>query len=304
VFAVVYCVLSPAVCTIWRSVRLWLRQRPPQCCADLLFSLRMVPLISAASVTAVFTVPSFLLLEPRSIDEPFGIVPLVLGACGLGLIAAGVSLAASALLRASRTIATWVGDAQRVNSGGTVPIWRLSRVAPSLTAAGILRPRVLISRAAEFVLTPRELDVALRHEFTHVRRHDNWKKLALRLAAFPGMHDLESAWLQSTEMAADDAAVTSTGEALDLAAALIKLSRIPVAVPVPELTTSLVSDPASAVKARVERLIAWREPQREERSAYSRWVGWCAGLAVVAICFSSYGELLAGVHAATEWLVR
>ena len=103
---------------------------------------------------------------------------------------------------------------------------RVSGAAPPLTVAGILRPSVWLSRAAEFVLTERELQSALRHEFVHVRRRDNLRKLILRLVAFPGMAELESAWREATEMAADDGAVSSASEALDLAAAVIKLSRL------------------------------------------------------------------------------
>ena len=76
-----------------------------------------------------------------------------------------------------------------------------------------------------------------------MRRRDNLKKLLLRFVAFPGMAGLEAAWLEATEMAADDAAVSNAGEALDLAAALIKLSRLgPVEAPV-DLTAALVHSP-------------------------------------------------------------
>jgi Zn-dependent protease with chaperone function len=67
------------------------------------------------------------------------------------------------------------------------------------------------------------LQTALNHEVAHVSRRDNLKKLLLRFVAFPGMSGLETAWLEATEMAADDAAVSTAGDALDLAAALIKL---------------------------------------------------------------------------------
>ena len=105
-------------------------------------------------------------------------------------------------------------------------VLRISAAAPPLTAAGILRPSLWLSQAAEFVLTEQELKTALRHEAVHVRRWDNLRKLVLRLVALPGMAELESAWREATEMAADDAAVSTASEALDLAAAVIKLSRL------------------------------------------------------------------------------
>jgi hypothetical protein len=138
----------------------------------------------------------------------------------------------------------------------------------------------------------------------HVRRRDNLRKLILRLIAFPGLWEMESAWREATEMAADDAAVSSASEALDLAAAVIKLSRLaPLEAPA-ELTTALVNTPAESVNARVERLIAWTEPRRSSAKKYSWGYPLCAAVAVIATLAVTYSELLVRVHAATEWLVR
>jgi beta-lactamase regulating signal transducer with metallopeptidase domain len=186
----------------------------------------------------------------------------------------------------------------------SVAVLRISAAAPALTAAGILRPSVWLSGAAEFVLTERELQTALRHEVVHVRRRDNLRKLVLRFVAFPGMAELESAWREASEMAADDAAVSSATEALDLAAAVIKLSRLaPLEAPA-ELTTALVHSPAECVNARVERLIAWGERRQPADAAYSLASAVCAAVAVMATLAVTYSELLVRVHIATEWLVR
>ena len=136
-----------------------------------------------------------------------------------------------------------------------------------------------------------------------VRRRDNLRKLILRLVAFPGMAELESAWREASEMAADDGAVSSASEALDLAAALIKLSRLTPLEPPAELTTALVHSPAKSVNARVERLIAWTERRQNAAPGYSLGCALCAAVAVVALAVT-YSELLVRVHAATEWLVR
>jgi beta-lactamase regulating signal transducer with metallopeptidase domain len=230
IFVVLYSALSIVVCSAWRSVWLQGQQYSARHCADLLFALRLTPFVVAAGVTLVLAVPSFLLLEPRVVNEPMGAVPLSLGLCGIALVLGGMWKAAAALVRASQTVARWSGEARFigslvVDSGATVSV-RVSAAAPTLTAAGILRPSVWLSQEAEFVLTEREFETALRHEVMHVRRRDNLRKLILRLVAFPGMVELERAWREATEMAADDAAVTSASEALDLAAAVIKLSRV------------------------------------------------------------------------------
>lgn len=304
VFFLVYGALSIAVCCLWRQACFYFRRYSARRCADLLFGLRVLPLAAAVAVTLALTVPSFVLLEPRAIVEPLGGAPLVFGLCGLALAMFGIVNAARALLRTSRTVRSWISQASPVKSSVPVPVWRIARAVPALTAAGVLRPRVLMSGAAEFLLTPKELQTALQHELAHVRRRDNLKKLLLRFVAFPGMAGFETAWLEATEMAADDAAVSSVGEALDLAAALIKLSRVRTPEPGAELTAALMHSPAGLMNARVERLIAWEQGQKVPAQRYSSWYGLWAGLAMVAGLALTYGPLLVRVHMATEWLVR
>ncbi len=311
VFVIVYCVLSLAVACGWRRAWMRVQRLSVHRAADFLFALRMFPFITAALITGAFTVPSFLLLEPRAIDEPVGAVSLVLGACGVILGAIGVINAAAALRRASRAVAEWTRGAQFGESAGSVPVLKISPAFPAMTATGVFHPRILLSGAAELQLAGGELQTALNHELAHVRRADNLKKLLMRFVAFPGMRDLDAAWLEATEMAADDAAVTTTREALDLAAALIKLSRmVPEAAPT-DLTAALVHGPASAVHARVERLLAWVEAgedrsvsSRKCSSLYGLGCGLAAASATVAMFALTYSQVLAHVHTATEWLVR
>jgi Zn-dependent protease with chaperone function len=304
VFVMVYCVLSLAVCLFWRTLWQHSQRHPLRRIADGMFALRMSPLITAAVITAAFTVPSFLLLEPRAIDEPLGGIPLMLSICGVMLWIFGVWNAGIALRRASRTIARWTSAAQPVDSSAPIPVLRSSQMIPAMTAAGIVRPKVLLSGAAESMLTANELQTALNHELAHVRRRDNLKKLLLRFVAYPGMSGLEAAWLEATEMAADDAAVSNVAEALDLAAALIKLSRLGPVEPAADLTTALVHSPASFMNARIERLISWSDERLSSPPKFSSWYGLGAGLAAVAVFAVSYSQLLVHVHTATEWLVR
>lgn len=307
IFAVLYLVLSLAVVCAWRRAGLALRRFSPAASANLLFTLRVIPFVLSAGLTLAFGVPSFLLLEPRGVYEPIGAAPLALGLCGLIVLLAGTGKVLAALARTSRIIACWSqqSDARDVDAIGcddSVALLRISGAVPPLTAAGIFRPSVWLSRAAERVLNERELRCALRHELVHVHRRDNLKKLILRFVAFPGMAELESAWSECSEMAADDAAVSSASEALDLAAAVIKLSRLlPLSVTA-ELTTGLVHNSAKSLQARIERLLAWSKRPAPRRYFLKHTV-----VAVVATTFAlafTYGALLVRVHAATEWLVR
>ena len=304
VFVIVYCALSLAIGFAWRRIRGWAREHRAQRIADLLFTLRLFPLATAAIITAAFTVPSFVLLEPRAIEEPLGGIPLTLGVFGIALGIYGVANALLALLRASQTISTWTRGASstKPEASASLRVWRIIRAIPPMTAVGIVRPRVLLSGAGEAALSRNEMRMALNHEIAHIQRRDNLRKLMLKLVAFPGLRSLETAWLEATEMAADDAAVSTAGEALDLAAALIKLSKLGT-TEASDLTAAIVSGPASMISARVERLLTWSAPRRQPLRP-SHWYVLAAPLATVATLAIAYSQILAGVHAATEWLVR
>jgi len=303
VFVVLYAVVSLLVSLTWKEVQSRIMRHRMRRVADVLYALRMVPLATAVTITAAFIVPSFLMLEPRAIEEPLGGFPLILGLCGTCVIVLGATNVAVAIRRALHTISDWTSGAQSMPASAKLPVLRISRVAPRMTAVGILRPRILVSGSAEFLLDERELKTALNHEIAHVRRRDNLKKLMLRLVAFPGMRRLEDAWLDATEMAADDAAVSNAGEALDLAAALIKLSYLAPAEQPAELAMSLLRNPASTINDRVERLVHWSKESHPDQNR-NLWYALGAGVALVATLAVTYGSLLVQVHTATEWLVR
>ncbi|MGO9088148.1 MAG: M56 family metallopeptidase [Candidatus Sulfotelmatobacter sp.] len=321
VFVIVYGVLSLAVCFSWRRVWRYSQRHPASWIANLLFALRMFPLAAAAAITIAVTVPSFLWLEPRAIDEPTGGIALVLSLCGAGLGMIGLLNMGMAVHRAARAISLWTHAAQPVEATQVkptedLPVLRISRPVPALVTAGIVRPRIILSDAAESALTAGELQAALQHEVAHVRRRDNLKRLLLRLVPFPGMSALEAAWAEAAEMAADEAAVSNPAEALDLAAALIKLSRLAPACQPSDLTAALLHGhglderglddhgPGSAVGARVERLLSWNDWRNRPLRKYSPWYGLAAAVATVAVFSVTYSQLLVHVHTATEWLVR
>jgi Zn-dependent protease with chaperone function len=183
-----------------------------------------------------------------------------------------------------------------------VPIFRTGNNSPSLTVAGVCAPKVLVSEAAFATLNPPELRTALRHEIAHALRYDNLKKLVFRFSAFPAMADLEWAWSEQTEMAADDAAVSSFQDALDLAAALIKVSRLGPTESCSELTMALLHS-STALSARVQRLVRWEKrhmPRARDPWWYALPLVAATAIGVVMI----YGPALTQMHAVTEWLVR
>jgi Zn-dependent protease with chaperone function len=303
VFAVVYCLMSVALSIFWQRFRQCISVFPVARVADFLFVLRISPLLLSLAITATLTVPSFLLWEPRSINERIGLIPVLLGLCGMAILGCGILRIVLAIRRASRTIAGWTRQAHAVECPVPLPVLRTSPSSPPMSTVGIFHPRILFSASAESLLDSCEMRTALHHEMAHVSRLDNLKKALLCMIAFPGMRGLEAAWLEATEMAADDAACANATEALDLAGALIKLSRLAPVESYPEMAIPLLHSSATSLNDRVERLIHWSE-QRKATRQVSSWYPLLTGLALLTVVAMSYSHLLIRVHEATEWLVR
>jgi len=302
-FVLVYCLLSATVAVAWRSLR-WLRARGKSL-AGLLFALRVLPLAASIVVTFTFVVPSFQLLEPRSmdIDEGMGAVPLALGICALLLIACGCFRVITAQTKTSRVVARWLEGARplAVEAGAQTVTFCSRDEAPPLTLVGVRKPRVLVSKSTVALLSQDELHIALRHEIAHMQSRDNLKKLVFRFCPFPGMAKLESAWSQAAELAADDAAVSNVDDAVDLAAALVKLSRL---VPVEAAPVCTVGFVTGSISARVARLLAWDEAGKAYPTRVRPWYVVPPVLAVLLCVLATYGPALALTHVVTEWLVR
>ncbi len=303
VMVLLYASLSLVVGWGWRMVERCFRRFSAQVTADFLFSLRIMPLVLSGLATLVFMVPSFLLLEPHSTDEPIGAIPLALSCCSVLLFVVGTFKATVAQVRTTKVVADWSSEATRVATGASVPVFRTGKVVPALTAVGILKSKVLMSDGAAAVLTESEFRTALAHEVAHVRSRDNLKKLLFRFCSFPGMAGLEKTWSQAAEIKADDAAVSSASEALDLASALIKLSRLAAIPHSADLTTALLRRPAATVSARVERLIAWDYAHTAARR-FSTWYALLPAFGTVVCTALTYNAVLSQLHLATEWLVQ
>jgi len=302
-FLLLYIPLSLMVVRGWEWLSRTLNPTSARNSANALFALRVFPFALSTIFTLVFTLPSFLLLEPRSSDESVGAIPVVLGFCCLMVVAVGLSRALSAQRKTSRALIKWLDGSSVMDYGSPVPVFRTGKDAPTLTVAGVREPKVLVSEAALAALTPSELRTALRHELAHVRSHDNLKKLLFRLASFPGMNALELEWSEQSELAADDAAVSDLNDALNLAAALIKVSRLAGAQRCSPLTTGLLHS-STALRLRVQRLFSWCERPVLVRSDHNTfYTALSAGIAFVLIA-STYTSALSQLHAVTEWLVR
>lgn len=300
-FGVLYCVLSFLVAVGWRSLTPW-HTKSVRSLANLLFGLRILPTAASLAITLGLVVPSFQLLEPRSIEEDLGLLPLVLGFCALLLIACGVVRVVTAKIGTSRIVARWLDGATPTSVRPEVRTFRSSHDVPPLTLVGVLNPRVVISESAFRLLSSEELRVAIRHEVAHVRSGDNFKKLVLRFSPFPGMAKLESAWSQTAELAADDGAVSNQDDAVDLAAALVKLSRLLPTEAVPVCSIGLVT--GSPIGYRISRLLAWDDVARSTKVKKQFWYAISCGVAALLCILAIYGPALTVTHQITEWIVR
>jgi Zn-dependent protease with chaperone function len=295
-FVLLYCCFSIIVAATWRGLAC-LRSNAKSL-AEMLFFARVLPILASVVITCGFVVPSFQLLEPRWTDEGLGRVPVAFGIAAILLIVLGCCRVFSAQTGTARIVAEWLQSSRPVGTDTYTVCSRQN--APPLTLVGLRKPRVLVSDLAVELLTEGEIRIALRHEHVHILSRDNLKKLIFRFCPFPGMGKLEAAWVEAAELAADDGAVSNTNDALDLAAALVKLSRIaPIEVP-PVCTVGFVT---GAVSLRVSRLLAWEEAKDQD----PRLPGWAAVsmvLGATASLLLVYGPALVITHEITELLVR
>ncbi len=296
-FGVAYCLLSLLVVCVWRVMRL-LSRDPGARSARSLFGLRIFPLIGSAFVTVAFALPAFYRLE-GGMDEDMG--TLLFGLVTALLLAAGLARVLVAQRRASHLVAAWLREADVLDAGTARTTLQVKQGGPPLLLYGISTPQVLVSENAVALLSPEELRVAVEHEMGHQRSRDNLKKLILHGTPFPGMGTLERAWQEAAEFAADEAAVSNSVDAIDLASALIKLCHLVPAQESPAFTTGLV-DMAALVNVRVRRLLAWNESRSKELQ--SRWFFWLAVVAALPYTVTHYGQALLITHRLTEWLIH
>src|SRR5580704_18496945 len=176
-FLLLYVPASLAVSRAWALLWQLFTPHTARGSATLLFALRALPFGLASVFTLVFTLPSFLLLEPRTTDEAVGTAPLMLGVGCIALLAVGIVQAALAQRRTSEALTKWLDGSTVMDSWSNVPVFRIHSDSPSLTVAGVREPKVLVSETAIAALTPAELRTALKHEMAHAQSCDNLKKL-------------------------------------------------------------------------------------------------------------------------------
>jgi beta-lactamase regulating signal transducer with metallopeptidase domain len=280
----------------------------PRAAARFLFALRLLPAALGILVLFVLCVPSYLWLEPKASAERVGLLCVAAAAAGAALW----------LTAAARTLMAVIGSlrfgAQCERSGDILKSARNDRVTvvetdyPLIALAGLLQPRVVVSRNVINALSTEEFTAALKHERVHQSSGDNWKRLLLRAApeVFPFSRcfaKIEQAWLRFTECAADaDATQGDEHASLALASALIEVARLGTSRQVPAAVSSLVPDPRDLAE-RIDRLLT--PPPRQSTHQVGTVVAVAATsllVAGLAVAMLSPSALIA-IHEVLERLV-
>jgi len=294
-FALLYTFLSLVLVVAWNQLSSKLNQHLPP---DGLFMLRVAPFAISAAVSIFLILPSFVVFETHSMDEDIG--TFALGVCAVLFLSIGLFRVVVAEVRTRRIVKACLEGAVEFESGDAARAVITPKTISPLMMAGIRMPRILISQSTHHILSDAELLVAVRHESQHLRARDNLKKAIFNCLAFPGTAGLEAAWQEAAEFSADRGAVSRRREALDLAAALIKLSRRSSHPTMPLFAIGLINDNEATTK-RVEHLLSWKEKSKVPRERW-RYAVLAACAACVAVAMK-LGPVLFLFHSITERFV-
>jgi Zn-dependent protease with chaperone function len=266
-------------------------------------ALRLSPAaVSIAFILLVF-VPSYWRYEPMEIGEAFALTASAAAIAGVALAALAAARGAAAWRAASRRTQAWKRAARPLAVGGTaLPVFAVDIATPVMALAGIVGPRLLITRGVLDVLTDEELSAGIAHELGHWHAWDNLKRLAMRAAPdllvfTSAAAAIEARWASAAEHAADHHACGDAQSRCALASALVKIARLtPRATPLAEPISTLVD--GGEISSRVERLLSDTAPN----AAGSRT--WPIAAIAAAFVAAGYVPLLHIVHEATEILVH
>ncbi|HEY6351562.1 MAG TPA: M56 family metallopeptidase [Candidatus Angelobacter sp.] len=288
----------------------------PRTGANLMFALRALPLFLAGLITLGFALPAFLRFEPRSSGEIMGLRLLILAACG-GLTVCAISIRCGRVILATRRARKeWRSHSMLVQPEGVpVPVYCSRGPYPLLAVTGVFRPQIFVASTVTQSLSAKELSAAIAHEMTHVSSRDNLKRMVLKLTQLPRwlnlFHHSDAAWVNASEIAADEGAIAGGASALDLSSALVKVGRLGTPAPISSAIAGshlLPETAESCIAMRVmhlEKLLDDRQrpsrPHNDQGRTY--WPVFSLALFIVgyAICLNA---VLPWMHEALELLVR
>jgi len=208
-----------------------------------------------------------------------GFALLLVFALSYGIVRAAFAI--SRVVRAMRVLDLLAGSGDvRSDLGVTV----LKTSQPICIAAGLLRPRILLSSGLLESLSADDRAVVLTHERAHVRRRDALIASLVRMLATLHL-PVVARWLVreidvAAEQACDEEAGKLVGDRVAVASAILTVERALQQAAAPSLSPIAVAFGKRAVERRVESLLREPEPPRSLR-AIAAWIG-AAAIAVLA----------------------
>src|SRR5215212_9780713 len=307
-------VASALAALAWRALRARASLMRADVRARLLFTLRILPPALATAFVFALVVPAYVILEPPHTGEVVSLKLLLFASAS----AAGVLLALWRVVgtwRATRKFEReWMRRAEPVSvEGMRTPSYKIRHRFPVIAVVGVLRPRLFIASQIFEELTPEELRAALAHERGHVEARDNLKRALLRasedaLLVAPLGRALARTWRKDSEMAADEfAASDSPGAALNLASAIVKISRMIPAGARPTLPAGahLLGEDDDGLSKRVRHLLKLASAGVRARARRRPLLAWAIRFSLVAafLLAVTQTEVLAVTHTAIEQVV-
>jgi|SRR5262245_3655853 len=296
---------------LWRGIGNRLQYLPAAARANLLLSLRFLPMVAACLLVFAFVIPAYLIYEPRETTERVSLKLAFLAAISVVFLLLATSRFVKAQIATRRLVKNWLRNSEPLRDYRLpIPVYRLRHQFPVIAVTGVLRRRLFIADQIFDLLNNSEITAAFAHEYAHLKARDNIKRALLHsccdfLSIIHSRHALDRAWIEASESAADENAARDGAEAsLDLASALIKIARI-----VPEnsraempATVSLMAGDSSAIALRVRRLTEMATANARVESSVVNWPRSFYCLIIIALIVALaafYPYLLSTFH---EWI--
>ena len=251
----------------------WAERMRPSVGIALLMSLRVLPSVAGFYAACAIVLPSYLRLETDMGPEQVSVWACLIAVITVALFGRPLICGLAAILRSFRFLRHIKCIAQPVRIANR-EIWIVPEPRVGVAVAGLIRSRVLLSKALANTLSHDELNMVLLHERAHQVSGDNLKRFLLLLLPEPlpffnFTRTLDEAWKRLAEWAADDHAADGNSErSIALAQALVRFARFRTPQPRCALVTSLVEDHSELV-ARVQRLLTQQPKASHDRGLLS-----------------------------------
>lgn len=278
--------------------------------AQTLVRLRAIPVAGAIAITISSSIPAFVLFEPERASETPGPVVVVLAAIALAQLAVSAAIAVATSLRTRAAARQWLRRSMPldVDPPAGVPAYVIESLAPIVALVGVFKPRLVAARTVIEACSTSELIAIVAHERGHLHARDNLKRWLMACAPdalrwTPIHHEIETAWHDAAEDAADDAATLGdSASRIDLAALIVKIARLAPAPAWREATVSPFIEP-SGLNRRVRRLLAGSMPDPGHGNRDRRSTLLLTSAMLVATAMIAQPSLLERLYLAIEALV-